>query len=97
MEWPPFYRTAMGRECYEKRVPDLIAAIDRLADGVQAKRDPSVQELIDYAADLCEAADAVMNVEIVPGSPKTREAFDLLRANAAAVRRILTKIESGRK
>jgi len=31
----PFYRTAMGRDFYERRVPQLILAIERLASGLE--------------------------------------------------------------
>ena len=30
MDWPPFYRTAMGRQYYEKNVPDLIRQLEKL-------------------------------------------------------------------
>jgi hypothetical protein len=31
MDWPPFYRTAMGEKFIRKTVPDLIRAVERLA------------------------------------------------------------------
>ena len=30
MDWPPFYRTAMGRDFYERTVPDLLEQLKRL-------------------------------------------------------------------
>lgn len=30
MDWPPFYRTAMGREYYDKTIPDLVRQIEKL-------------------------------------------------------------------
>ena len=30
MDWPPFYRTAMGRQYYEKTIPDLIRQLEKL-------------------------------------------------------------------
>ena len=35
MEWPPFYKTAAGEKFFAKRVPELIRAIERLADAVE--------------------------------------------------------------
>ena len=32
MDWPPFYRTMMGRQYYEKTIPDLIRQLERLSD-----------------------------------------------------------------
>ena len=28
--WPPFYRTDMGRQYYDKTVPDLVRQLERL-------------------------------------------------------------------
>ena len=86
----------MGEKFICKTVPDLIRAIERLADGVTGRRDPAVEELIEDADHLAEAAETVLDVEIMSGSPRTREAFDLLRGQAAAVRRVLAKIDPGR-
>ena len=30
MDWPRFYRTAMGRQYYDKTVPDLVRQLERL-------------------------------------------------------------------
>ena len=30
MDWPPFYRTAMGRDFLERTVPELVEQIKRL-------------------------------------------------------------------
>ncbi len=88
-----FFQTRMGRQFYDHTLPALVEAVDRLAGAVAAdRRDPAVVELIAYARDLCDAAEAVLNVEFAPGSTATREAFDLLRANTAAVRRILARV-----
>ena len=35
MEWPPFYRTAMGRDFFDRRLPDLIRAVERLAAALE--------------------------------------------------------------
>ncbi len=88
-----FFQTRIGRQFYDQTLPALVEAVDRLASAVaEDRREPVVDELVSYARDLCDAAEAALNVEIVPGSTATREAFDLLRANAAAVRRILAKL-----
>ena len=86
-----FHQTRMGQVFFERTMPDLVRAVERLADAAD-KRDPTTRELIDRAADLCDAAEALMDVEIVPGSPRTVEAFERLRASAKAVRRVLAKI-----
>ena len=64
-----------------------------LADNVEGKRDPRIQELIDHAGYLVEGVEQMMDTPIESGSTTTREAFDLLRSQAAAVRRILGKVE----
>ena len=96
MDHAPFYKTRGGEKFLFKTVPDLTRQLERLSDGVaqlvDGQRDPAVQELISYAPDLADAVERVLDVEIVPGNPKTIEAFDLLRANAAAMRRILAKL-----
>ena len=88
-----FHETKMGRDFYDRTMPALVKAVERLADTVAAeKRDPAVAELIEYAGHLADAAERLLDTPIEPGSARTLDAFDLLRANAAAVRRILTKI-----
>ena len=76
----PFYKTRMG----EKRLASNIA---------DEKRDPAVAELIEYAGYLAQSAERLLNIPIEPGSTESRDAFDLLRDYAAAVRRILTKFD----
>ena len=92
MDYVPFYMTRPGQKFLDKTVPELIRAIERLSDRIPNQRDSVVQELVDYAADLVEAADDVLDVEIVPGSTRTKESFAVLRTNAEAVRRMLVKI-----
>ncbi len=73
MSEPKFFQTRMGQRFYEHTMPELVRQLERLNDRVgqlvPARRDPAVQELIEYANDFCEAAEKVMNVEIAPGSP----------------------------
>ena len=73
----PFYKTRMGRHYYEKTLPDLVKAIDRLADC----------GLRESAQRLVEAVDDLLDTEIVPDSERTREAFAAVRLRAKAVRR----------
>ena len=88
-----FYETKAGRLFYDRTMPALVKAVERLADTAAAeKRDPAVAELIEYAGHLADSAEKLLDTPIEPGSAQTLEAFDLLRANAAAVRRILTNI-----
>ena len=88
-----FHNTRMGRDFYDRTVPALVRAVERLADAVAAEtRDPAVAELIEYAGHLADSAERLLDTPIEPGSPATLDAFDLLRANAAAVRRVLAKI-----
>ena len=93
MSETPFFMTRMGKTYYEHSVPSLVAAVEKLADSVaDSKRDPAVQELVEHAAELCDAAETVLDTEIVPRSQKTRDAFDNLRDFMLAVRRVLAKI-----
>ena len=69
-------------------MPALVKAVERLADSYEGKRGPRIQELIDHAGYLVEAVEVLMNTPVEPGSRATREAFDQLRSQAAAVRRI---------
>ena len=92
MSETPFFKTRMGHQFYERTMPALAKAVDRLADSYERKRDPRIQELIDHAGYLVDAVEKVMITPIEPGSAKTREAFDSLRSQAAAVRRILGQI-----
>lgn len=82
----------MGEKFICKTVPDLIKAVERLAGNVEGKRDPAIQELIEHAGYLVDGVEQVMDTSIEPGSTKTVEAFELLRSQAAAVRRILRGI-----
>ena len=91
MSETPFYKTRMGQQFYDRTMPALVEAVGRLADGDDGKRDPRIQELIEHAGYLVEGVEQMMNTPIEPGSATTREAFDLLRSQAAAVRRILAK------
>ena len=93
MSETPFYKTRMGQRYYEHTMPELVKQLERLASDVQGRRDPAVQELIDSAGNLVEAAENVMNTEIVLGSPRTRTVFDSLRTNAAHLRRLLAGIQ----
>jgi len=96
MDYAPFYKTRMGEKFICKTVPDLIKAVDRLAGSVEGNRDPRIQELIEHAGYLVEGVERVLILPIEPRSVKTREAFDLLRGQAAAVRLILKHQEQGR-
>jgi len=88
-----FYETKAGRQFYDRTMPALVKAVERLADAVAAeKRDPAVAELIEYAGHLADSAERLLDTPIEPGSSATLDSFDLLRANAAAVRRVLAKI-----
>jgi len=93
MSETPFFMTRMGRTYYEHSVPALVAAVEKLAESVAAtKSDPAVQELAARARDLCDAAETLLDTEIVPGSQATSEAFDGLRAGMLAMRRSLTRV-----
>ena len=89
MSETPFFKTRMGQQFYERTVPALVKAVERLADTYEGKRDPRVQELVDHAGCLVEAIEKLMTTPIEPGGERTREAFDSLRSQAAAMRRIL--------
>ncbi len=92
MSETPFFKTRMGHQFYERTMPALAKAVERLADNYDGKRDPCIQELVDHAGYLVDAAEQLLDTPIEPGSAKTREAFDLLRSQASAVRRILASI-----
>ena len=50
MDYPPFYKTRMGEKFYCKTVPDLIKAIERLADvleNVVAEREAREKDVAD--------------------------------------------------
>ena len=88
-----FHETKAGRQFYDRTMPALVNAVERLADAVATeKRESAVAELIEYVGYLAESADRVMEMPIEPSNSATREVFDLPRANAAAVRRILARI-----
>ncbi len=93
MSETPFFKTRMGPQFYERSMPALVKAVERLADTYEGKRDPRIQELIDHVGYLVDGVDRVMVTPIEPGSERTLEAFDLLRSQAAAVQRILARIE----
>ena len=84
-----FHKTRMGQQFYERTVPDLVNAVKRIADQAEGKRDPRIKELIDHAGYLADAVDTLMETPIELGSQETLDAFELLRGQAAAVRRIL--------
>ena len=47
MDYPPFYKTRMGEKFYCKTVPDLIRAVEQLADvldRVLARQEPEQRE-----------------------------------------------------
>ncbi len=86
-----FYRTRAGRQFYESTMPELVRAIERLADTVAAgKRSPAVQALVDIATELDEATERVL--EIVPGDPRTVHEVGLLREKVVALKRILARV-----
>ncbi len=89
MDHVPFYKTRMGEKFICKTVPDLVKAIERLASGIEGERAPAVQQLIESAGQLCDNAEKVLNVEIVAGRPRSREAFDSLRRDVKTVRELL--------
>ena len=91
MSETPFFKTRMGHQFYERTMPELVKAVERLAGSYEGKRDPRIQELIDHAGYLVDAVEQVMITPIKPGSARTLEAFDLLRSQAAAVQRILAE------
>jgi len=62
MEWPPFYRTKMGERFYCKTVPDLIKAVERLADAIED-------------GDIRAVFSVGMNVMMWPNSRRLREAL----------------------
>jgi len=90
MEWPPFYRTKMGEKFYCKTVPDLIKAVERLADRLAEQAPPQPTEVDDLllATDgLVNAIEEVFNAEIVPGSDATARTSKNLRARADVARK----------
>ena len=93
MSETPFFKTRMGQQFYERTMPALVKAVKRLADSHDGNRDPRMQELVDHAGYLVEGVEQLLNTPIEPGSAKTREAFDSLRSQAAAVRRILLIVD----
>ena len=92
MSETPFFKTRMGHQFYEGTMPALVKAVEHLADSYEGQRDPRIRELIEHAGYLVDGVEQLMDTPIEPGSAKTREAFDLLRNQAAAVRRILRKV-----
>jgi hypothetical protein len=36
MDWPPFYRTAMGRDFFDSTLPKLVHQLERIADRLPA-------------------------------------------------------------
>lgn len=89
-----FYKTRMGQQFYDRTMPELVKAIDSLANCVAAeKREPAAAELVEYAGYLADSVERLLDTPIEPGSAESRDAFDLLRGHTAAVRRILAKFE----
>ena len=93
MSETPFFKTRMGQQFYDRTMPALVKAVERLADSYEGERDPRTRELVEHAGYLIEAVEKVMITPIEPGSERTLEAFDLLRSQSAAVQRILARIE----
>ena len=93
MSETPFFKTRMGQQFYERTMPALVKAVERLAESYEGKRDPRIQELIDHVGYLVDGVERLTDTPIEPGTPATREAFNLLRSQAAAVRRILMRVE----
>jgi len=78
----PFFKTAMGRQYYDRTLPDLVKAVERVAAALE--RD----DLGPATDDLLDAVDELFETEIVPGSERTREAFGAVRERAQALRKL---------
>jgi len=72
-----FHLTRMGRDFYDRTVPELVRQLQRLNENLE--RRAAAPDLQQATADLVAAADRVLDVEIVPGSKATAAAFGELR------------------
>jgi len=72
-----FHETKMGRDFYDRTVPELVRQLTRLNQNLE-RRSTDV-DLRQAAADLVAAAERVLDTEIVPGSKATIAAFRELR------------------
>lgn len=89
----PFYATRMGRTFYERTMPDLVKAVDRLATATaDPDRERRVAELAEYAGYLCDATERV--VQAAPASDD--QDIDSARNYVRAVRRIVNELHRGR-
>jgi hypothetical protein len=89
MDYPPFYRTRRGERFFCKTLPDLIKAIERIADRlpeVRSERQTGIDELLLATYGLANAVDEILDTEIVPGSKATQQAFRNLRSRAKTAR-----------
>ncbi len=95
MNDPQFYQTRMGRIFYEATMPELVKQLQCLNDRLGAVMAPtvpvrtsdvSVVELLLATHGLANAAEQVLEVEIVPGSEDTLRVFRNLRAGMTTAR-----------
>lgn len=89
MDYPPFYRTRRGEIFFEKQVPDLIQALERIADQLPRRQSDAqrvIDELLLATYGLVTAANEVLDIETLPGSEATTRAFANLRERAEIAR-----------
>lgn len=50
MDYPPFYKTRMGQQFYERTIPDLIRQLERLNDVLErlANKQEHTEGLTDF-------------------------------------------------
>jgi hypothetical protein len=67
------HETRIGQQFLDRTIPELVRQLQRLNENLERR------DLRQATASIVAAAERVLDVEIVPGSKATIEAFDELR------------------
>jgi hypothetical protein len=86
-----FFKTRMGQRFYEHTMPELVKQLERLTARLDARSTSgpgkTLDELLLATYGLVNAAEQVLNVEIVPGAEETLGAFRNLRSRMETARK----------
>ncbi len=87
-----FHQDKMGRDFYERTMPELVRQLHRLNENLE--RCSTALDLRQATEDLVVAVERVLHTEIVPGSNATRAVFRELRRTVREARDAIREFNS---